>query len=85
MAPKTKPRALRVPRNMTLSPRSEALLEALASRTGIPRGRIVDLALGNVTACPACKGRGSEDSHLGPDTRACGECCGACIVPGSGE
>lgn len=76
-------RAERIGRNLTLSPRSEALLTALSGRTGIPRGRIVDLALSNLACCEACQGRRTVDSDLGPDTATCGACAGAGLVPGS--
>lgn len=81
--PFTRARAERVGRNLTLSPRSEALLTALSARTGIPRGRIVDVALANVACCDACQGRRTADSELGPDTATCDACAGAGLVPGS--
>lgn len=77
---KLKP-ACRVSRNMTLSPVTEARLEALASTTGIPRGRIVDLALANVMPCDFCEGRGTVNG----DTETCLVCRGARLVPGSAE
>lgn len=64
---------------MTLSPVTEARLEALAARTGIPRGRIVDLALANLTCCEGCAGRGTVDH----DTATCDACRGSRLVPGS--
>lgn len=74
--------AVRVSRNMTLSPVTEARLEALTNLTGVPRGRIVDLALANLAACPDCHGRGTIRSELGPDTATCAACRGARLCPG---
>ena len=82
MSPK-KP-AVRVSRCMTLSPVTEARLEALAERTGVPRGRIVDLAMANLAPCEACGGRGTVGGKHGPDTVVCEACAGARLVPGSG-
>ena len=83
MSPK-KP-AVRVSRCMTLSTVTEARLEALAERTGVPRGRIVDIALANVAPCEACLGRGTVDGPLGKDSGVCAWCHGARVVPGSGQ
>jgi len=81
--PRDRKRACRVFRTLTLSPRSEAFLEAMSARTGIARGRIVDLALANVSLCDACRGRGTvDDPELGRDARECSECRGAMFVPG---
>lgn len=71
--------APRVARNMTLSPVTEARLEALAERTGIARGRIVDLAMANLAACEDCEGRGTVNG----DTELCACCRGSRLVPGS--
>jgi DnaJ-class molecular chaperone len=71
---------MRVARNMTLSCVTEARLEALAERTGMARGRIVDLALANVMPCEGCEGRGTVKD----DTAVCPECLGFRLVPGGG-
>ena len=76
-------RAVRVARNMTLSPRSEAILSALTERTGVTRGRIVDVALANIGACETCGGRGTADGHMGRDTETCVACAGDRLVPSS--
>ncbi len=81
MSPRKKP-ATRIARNMTLSPRTEAVLETLAARTGIARGRIVDIALANLGACEACQGRGTCDGPMGADTETCLSCLGSRLVPG---
>ena len=75
--------ASRVGRTMTLSPRTEAILEGLTRTTGVSRGRIVDLAIANVTACETCEGRGTLDGPMGLDTDPCHACRGARIVPGT--
>lgn len=85
MSPKAKKPAVRVARTLTLTPRSEAILESLAELTGVTRGRIVDIAMGNIMACELCQGRGTVNGLLGPDTCVCDACCGARLVPGSSQ
>jgi len=75
--PRTLKPACRVARNMTLSPVTEARLEALASTTGIPRGRIVDLAVAHLQPCEDCGGRGTVNE----DTETCAGCRGSRLVP----
>ena len=75
-------RACRVMRNLTLSPRTESLLTVLAARTGLSRGRIVDLAVANVQACPVCDGWAALDGGKGAPCAACGA---VGLVPGNGR
>lgn len=75
--PRAKKPACRVARNMTLSPVTEARLEALAARTGIARGRIVDLAVAHLMPCEDCEGRGTVND----DTEECAGCRGSRLVP----
>ena len=71
----------RTMRTVTLSPRSEALLAMLSNLTGIPRGRIIDLALDCLEACPDCQGSGVVSGPMGPETETCTTCHGTKIVP----
>lgn len=68
-------------RTLTLSPRCEALLTLMSERTGMARGRIVDLAIEAIGVCEACDGSGTEDGPLGPSTRVCPVCGGSRVVP----
>lgn len=60
---------------MTLAPRTEAKLASLSKASGIPRGRIVDLAVDSIEACEECQGTGETDGHR------CDACRGGCILP----
>jgi hypothetical protein len=80
-------RASRVMRNLTVSPRTEARLTSLAARTGLSRGRIVDLALANVQTCPVCEGIGAvsgpaDAPRPDPNGAPCAACAAAGLVPG---
>ncbi len=84
-APESRTRIGRVGRTLTLAPYTEAILEAWARATGIPRGRIVDLALRSLVLCPACEGMGTEDGPLGAGTARCAVCGGDKIIPSEHE
>lgn len=68
-------------RTLTLSPRTEARLTAMAAATGLARGRIVDLAIEALDVCDACRGAGVVSGTLGPATETCPECGGARVLP----
>lgn len=80
-APKRIARAARESRTMTLSQRSEALLATMTRHTGIPRGRIVDLALDCVEICDDCQGAGVVAGPMGEGTEHCSGCAGNKIRP----
>jgi len=68
-------------RTLTLSPRTEALLTKLSFDLGIPRGRIVDMAIEAIGVCEQCRGSGTSDGSMGPATEVCSWCRGSRIVP----
>lgn len=70
----------RTSRNLTFAMSSEARLSAMARATGIPRGRIVEMALSCVDICTDCNGEGTDD-----DGHRCAACGGTRIVPCGGE
>ncbi len=68
-------------RTLTLSTRAEALLSALSLQTGLPRGRIVDVAIEAIGICEACNGSGVQNGELGEGTETCSVCGGSQVVP----
>lgn len=68
-------KAERTPSTMTLTPETTARLTRFAMLTGIPRGRIVDMAMQLLEPCEACTGSGYEGDTV------CGECRGDRLVP----
>lgn len=74
-------RVMRTMRTMTLSARSEALLERMSRVTCIPRGRIVDLALDLLEICDDCHGAGVVSGPMGLGTERCNGCAGERVRP----
>ncbi len=62
----------------TIARTTRARLEDLTARTGIARGRLLDIALATIEACEDCNGQGIQEDARGA---VCAVCRGSRVVP----
>ena len=73
----------RVYMTATVAPHTRTRARALAARSGLSLGQIMDRAMMTIELCEECRGHGSVGGELGEDSAECPVCRGERVVPQS--